>query len=323
MTPPEVQNPLTERVLASLPGWRFLWMAVWASLPFAQALGFDLLSDDADTVLNLDAGDLALACYLIVLSLWSVRLLTAQAMRLDPPVHGIGATEARAKIFDGLGSVAYPIALSAVFALLEVGESIPSSGVEVAALLPIVFLVHLPITTGAWVLIVILLSLDRLGRLPLDLDACSGDPNLGLKPAGVLAFRAFLVLTAGAAPVMLRYTTSTFALALNLPIVIVAVSAFLISLYRIHREMAAARTEALARARARHARALRPVLARDDLDTLSRHSNALMAAAQLEDRVKSVKTWPVTGGIVGQTVLVVISVVTGLISRAVTAVLGL
>ena len=313
---------LTERALAWIPGPRLVGVALWSS---AQAWLFDLVRPDGttDSVLALDAIDALVASYLIAVSLaggrWLVRTAEDELTEIEPLVRrpGVG------RWLHGIDSSRGPLALASVFTILEITEAAVSIGPEILLLSPVVFAVHLPIAVAGWALFTVLLALDRIGRDDLHLDPYAGDPNLGLNPAGKVAFTAYALLAAAGGPILLRYTTSAFAMSVNIPVFVAGTLLFVVALRRVHRRMHAARRDALDHARARFLEAYRPLRRRDDLETLKAQATILGAATALEDRVRAVKTWPVTGGLAGQLLIVFISVMTGLVSRGVTSIIGI
>lgn len=287
---------------------------------------FELLGlgeGDRDPVLALDSVDVAVGAYLVVVSIAGAGHLARRASGLELPMADGAEDATRQALFGQTESWTVPAGVAAALSIVEVAEAVALTGIPALLLLPIVLAVHLPIAVAVWTILTVVVSLYRLGKLPLELDPYSGDPNMGLKRAGVLAYRAFLLLAAGAAPVMIRYTTNELSLYLNIPLIVAVALAFAGSLWEIHRKMEGARAEALKTARLQVARLIEEARPHSEPDEFARHAGAIALAISLEERVESVKTWPVTGGIVGQFVLIVISVVTGLVSRSVMTVVGL
>lgn len=317
---------LTDRIIQRLPGPRWLGIALWIGVLGLQLVLVAALDDPAvtaETILDQDPGDLAIAVYLLLLSLVAGPRLVRRAEREIDELSPVAPRDVRQRWLRGVDGWAGPLVIAVAFTALEVGEAMAAHGPGLLALVPTSLIVHLPAATAGWALLVMIAALDRIGRSSLNLDPYGGDPNLGLKPAGRLAFTAYMLLVAGVTPVLIRYTTSLFALTVNLPLFVAATLLIVVALGRVHRQMVRARDAALQRARERWTEAFAPVRRVDDLATLADHSPLLSAAENLERRVERVKTWPVTGGIVGQILLISVSIITGLVSRVVTSAVGL
>lgn len=317
---------LTDRIIAHLPGPHAVGVVLWLGVLALQVFLFGWLDDtgrETGTLLDFDAGDLGISIYLLLLSLIAGPRLVRAAERYVDELRPVAPDDIRAGWLRGVDGRLGPVTIAAAFTVLEVGEASAALGPRALALVPTGLIVHLPAATAGWALLVMIVALDRIGRSALNLDPYSGDANLGLKPAGRLAFTAYLLLVAGITPVLLRYTTSTFALVINLPLFAAATSLFALALGRVHRTMHRVRTAALDTARRRWLDAFAPVRAQDDLATLQANSAFLSAAEALERRVERIKTWPLTGGLVGQMVVIVVSIITGLVSRAATSAVGL
>jgi hypothetical protein len=321
----EPSRILTDRIVDRLPLPRWLAIVLWVAVLGLQAAAYEAIEGGAAPsrlLLDLDLPDLAVGGYLIAMSLVVGSWLAGRAVRQVAELARL-APGSEAYWLRGLYATWVPVVLAAALTAAEVGEAVATLGIEALPLFLPAFVVHLPTATAVWTLIVVLMALDRVGRSALHLDPYSGDPNLGLKPLGSLAFSAYLLLVAGAAPVLLRFTTSAVALAINVPLFLLGTATFALALWRVHRKMHATRTAALEVARRRFAEAFAPLRVTDDAATLLAQAPRLSAAEALEKRIERIKTWPVTGGLVGQSLVITVSVVTGLVSRAVTNAIGL
>lgn len=115
--PFRIGAPLTERVLARLPGPRVLWMLVWGLSPFASY-------EIAYRVWNLPTyagveSNLIIAI-INLLGLWAARRLADRMDRLQPVLERLLQPEdlgPRRHPFRLVGSVAGPLAISALFVL--------------------------------------------------------------------------------------------------------------------------------------------------------------------------------------------------------------
>jgi hypothetical protein len=315
---------ITERALARLPGPRLMWVLAWAALVPCQAwLYRRLAGTGTNTILDLDAMDAALGFYLVGLTLVGARFIVVRAEQIEPVIRRVARGDTLRELLRGYDWWPGPLIVAGALTALEMAEAVMTAGWAPLLISPIVLAVHIPTATAGWVVLAVFLSLDRLGRLDLDLDPFSGDPTLGLKPVGRLAFSAFAIVLLAGTPVLLRFTTSALALVINVPLVGLPLAAFAFVLGRVHARMRVARAEGLETARQLTRSVLAPVLEEGSATILSERAMALSAAESLERRVERVKTWPVTGGIVGQTVVIVVSVLTALVTRWVFVLLGL
>ena len=170
--------------------------------------------------------------------------------------------------------------------------------------------------------LMILLDLDRLGREPLPLERTfPQDRTLGLERVGSLASSGFAFLLVAAVPIMLVAANEPVTLGVSLVIVAITVAVFVLSMSRLHRQMAAVKERYVSDARRLYADAYAPVRNRADIASLEQ-SNALRVAQALEERAHNLPTWPIDEGTLRFIAVVVTGVVTSLIVRGMFAALG-
>jgi hypothetical protein len=99
----------------------------------------------------------------------------------------------------------------------------------------------LPIMTFVWVYVAILADINRLGELPIVLDRFPQDRTMGLGHIGSLASSGLGVLFLAAIPVILVGSVDPFSLIVSLTLVVGVVAIYGLSMWRLHRQMAAAK----------------------------------------------------------------------------------
>ena len=338
--------PLTERILARLPGRRPVWVFVWAALPFAYAALSATL--DLTTGLGPTSRELITAgaySYAIALSLWAVRKMARDAAAVAMEVTALRKHEETPSIFRGraaeqsvavgleeepryfrdMGSVAIPLGLTLATSVAGSVAAVLILGPWPGLLLwPLPLLVNLPLMTALWSYLSVLIGLDRLGRQKLHLDdTFPEDPLLGLRPVGSLAFSVFLIMVAGFIPVLLVSLVSPLFLILDLLLFVPGVTLFVLSLYRLHRQMAATRRRHMRRARELYARAFGPPWASGELEDWRRDSGLLQAVTAIEQRATTIRTWPFSPGVGAWIVGISTSLAVTIVGRLLLGVLGL
>jgi hypothetical protein len=179
-----------------------------------------------------------------------------------------------------------------------------------------------PIATFVWVYLTILADLDRLGRQPMALDLFPQDRTLGLEKLGALASTGLGVLLIAAVPVLLAGSDEPVTLGTSLGIVLLSVAIFVLSMWRLHGQMTAARGRYLAIARRLYADAYEPIRKKATVQSLAAQSSALRAAQSLEERAHNLPEWPVDEGTLRFIAVVITGVVTSLVVRGLFAALG-
>jgi hypothetical protein len=321
--PPDVLLPLTERILTRLPGPRYLWVALWAALPFAYLAlpaTFNLSQNEFGGTTP-EALVAAVYAYVVALALWATRKMARDAAgverRLTALRPGRGA-------FREIGNAAVPLGLTLATSTVSVitAAVVLDSWVAVA-LFPLPFIVNLPLMTALWTYLAVLIGLDRLGRRKLDLDdAFPADPLLGLGPVGSLAFSVFLIFVAGFVPVLLvSFVNPTF-LILDLVLFVPGVVLFFLSLYRLHRQMSETRSRHVRRARGLYMRAQVPLWESGDLEAWRRESGLLQAVGEIERRASSISTWPFSSSVSATILALSVGLGVTLIGRSITLLIG-
>jgi hypothetical protein len=303
--------PLTEWILARLPGPRAAWLVVWIALPvvyLALPLTFNLERSDAQsTGARSEALIATVYVYALALSLWAARRMAHDAASIESRLATLRPGRAA---FRQVDSRMAPLAITmAVSAVGVTAASLTADSATPLLLLPLPFLINLPLMTALWTYLAVLIGLDRLGRRKLNLDdAFPADTVLGLGPIGTLAFRVFLVFVAGFVPVLVVSFVNPAFLILDLVLFVPGVALFVLSLYRLHLQMAATRHRHVERARALYVAAYAPHWESGDPAGVRRDAGLLLAVAEMERRAASISTWPFQPG----TRAVILTLVVGL-----------
>jgi hypothetical protein len=130
-----------------------------------------------------------------------------------------------------------------------------------------------------------------------------------------------LVLIA-AIPVLLAGSDEPGTLAISLTLVIGVVAVYALSMWRLHRQMAAAKARYVAQARQLYADAYAAIRVRPDVETLEASSSALSVAQSLDERAAGLPTWPIDEGTARFVAVVITGVITSIIVRALFAAIG-
>ncbi len=320
--------PLTERILATLPGQRWMWVVAWASVALLR-LGallaiLDLTGVAAGSQASVESALGQAAFGLLVLAtLVGTPILVSRVEGLMPVLESIAPTRPPASWFARMTSVVGPVVLVAIAILASLPSTIADFGGAVAAV-DILFLgaVLLPIMTFVWAFGTVLLGFDRLGRAQLQLDDFPQDRALGLGPLGSVAMTGFWVMVLGAAPVLIFAGSDLTTVGASVTILAVMVGLFLLSMVRLHGQMRTARAGYVAMTRRLVAEAYGPVRASSDLSTLQASKPALDAAQALADRADRILEWPIDERMVAWITVVVTGVATGLVVRFVLQAVG-
>ncbi|HEX5590551.1 MAG TPA: hypothetical protein VFX65_09705 [Candidatus Limnocylindrales bacterium] len=331
--PPELQHPspappLPERILRRLPGPSPIWIALWGLLAPIR-LGIHVLVLQATDAWNPNHDYLSSALrqvtlgYVVIVVLWFGPTVIRRIQELEPRLDELAASRPAAGWFPRLTSVPGPVALSALVAVAAIPSNLAVFGPVVAFLdVPLLFLVVLPIMTFVWAYGTLLVSLDRLGRAELRLDAFPQDRTLGLGPVGSAAMSGFWLLFASTAPVLVVAGSDLTTVAVAITVLAVTIGLFVLSMFRLHGQMRAAKARYVAQTRALVAEAYAPIRASTDLATVQSISPALTAAQSLADRADKLLEWPIDERMVTWMTVVVTGVVTSLVVRFVLEALG-
>jgi hypothetical protein len=322
--------PLTERILARLPGPRLAWMLAWAAVPVAAGLlpGAYLATVGVKplSVRLLTGGVYA---YVVALAVWAASRFAREASTVERSVDRLtaGPEQAATPMFRGMVSTRGPLVLTLVFSAVTTWRTGVLGDPWAAVLwLPVSLLVNLPTMAAVWVYLALLLGLNRLGRRTLSLTAFPEDLSLGLGEVGRLAFTAFLIYTAGFVPVLVITVANPLRLLLSLGLFLLGVGVFFACLQGLHRQLLAARHHYLEWAGQLYARAYAPIRS-GSLAALGEQAQLLQAAEVIQRRAEAIQQWPFQqrrlaqiAGIVGT---VVTFVLTGIITRFIVVRFGL
>lgn len=322
-------SPLTERILARLgrPAW--LWILLWSLVPllspfvFATAirLSGQALSNEDFANLLLTQAVVAYACLVL---LWGAGILSRQATVLRQDMARLAPAGDHRPLFRRMGSVPGPLVLTTVVAFVLSASGWARYGpIPPLAALPLLVVYMLPIQTFVWVYLTILADLDRLGRQPLAIDLFPQDRTLGLERVGALASTGVGLVLAAAVPVLLAGSDEPVTLGISLALVATSVGVYLLSMWRIHRQMVSAKAHYMAIARRLYAEAYEPVRADPSIATLEARASVLGQAQALEARAHDIPTWPIDEATLRFVAVVITGVVTSLVVRALLATAGL
>lgn len=324
--------PLTERLLARLPGPRSGKIALWVAMPAVRALSVALvLGLTGRTTMGWRLGlslvpEALVFTYAVAHALWGTARLVRDAGDLEPRLADLTSADqdSGTRVFRGMGSTLAPVLLALGISLALLGAVVGKSAWWIVlAYLAFNVVIHLPITTLFWDYLMLMAGLNRLGSRHLALEAYGGDRSLGMLPVGTLAFTGFWVFAANLAPLLLIGLTSTNSLVVGLLVFIAGVATFFISLWRVHGQMGRARQRQLLRAQTLYELAYRPLMTTFSLEMLEERSKLLGAAEALEKRVQAIQTWPFSDALLARIAAIGLSVVAAVIAKLVMKPLGL
>jgi hypothetical protein len=291
--------PVTERILAVLPGPRSAWVAVWALVPWmnlalAAAVTPDAFEGPVAEVLNRAAVTIA-----ILLSLWGAATIAEELRTVQPALTEIVDEDERdvERLFRGIDNMAGPLILVVAVAVILPLDEAQRGDPAGAALQAGTWLVFgIPICTAVWAYVVLQAGLNRLGAGQVSLQGYNGDRSLGLLPIGRLAFTGFWMLIGTIAPLVVTSFTDRPTQIVGIAVLIAAVALLFISLRRVHRQMAAVKQREISRALALYQEAYRELRDRPSLDVLQQQAGLLKAAEDLEKRAEHIRAWPFAEG---------------------------
>ena len=315
--------PLTERVLMRV-GWpRPFWILAWGLLLFVTI-------ESANRLYHLPGYlgvSYSIVCaYIASVSLWGVGRLTRALNENQPLITGLnGGTEdaAGSRPFQFVGSVAGPLLLSLIVNLVWVTEFFRYPGLASATMFLLFFVGWLPANCALWVCVALFLELDKLGRRPLQLKPFHQDRSLGLDPLGKAAFSSFLLLAAVLLPYTIVAVRDVRSAAVALVYIFLATTFFFMSVYRLHRQLVAAKRHYLSRVRSLYAEALPPLESAWSLETVSAQSGHLYAVEVLQRQVADIREWPFNEALVARVAAIVTSVLGIIAARLILSRFGL
>ena len=314
-------RPLTERLLARLPGSTLVWVGVWASIPWLNAAANLLLLEDESrsavwdrstwvVVLNYAALSLAM-----VVSLWGTRKIARRLDVLDGEIADVIRSDTPTS-FREVRLIAPPLLGAVVLALAFGVSTLIEAGFGPALLRAATWLaLGVAMSTFVWTFMALQLGLDRLGRARLDLHRASVAPDLGLRPVGDVAFLGLWLLLAWLVPVVWTGIPDVVGFVIGIFVLDAALAVFFLSLRRLHRRMVEVRNSELAVARRLYAEAYGPVRDMPTLETLGEQQSLLSAADALEKRARAIQAWPIDEATMARIATIVTSIVAVTIAR--------
>ena len=321
-------EPITERILRALPGRRIVWILIWGALPLLSPLIFSVVVRASGRPFPAEAfseawwTQMGLAWAALVL-LWGSGRLADEASSTRDELTQTGRVQVPERLFEAIGRADAPVLLTLVVVAITAFNNWISYGpLPPLTTLPLFIAYMLPILTFIWVYIAILTDINRLGELPVVLDRFPQDRTMGLGHVGSLASTGIGLVLVAAVPVLVAGADAPGTLAISLTLVAVVVAIYALSMWRLHRQMAAAKDRYVAIARQLYADAYAPVRDRPDVATLEASSSALSVAQSLDERAAGLPTWPIDEGTARFVVVIITGVVTSLIVRALFAAVG-
>jgi len=305
-----------------------MWVALWGLLAPIR-LGIHVLVLQATDTWNPDHDYLNSALrqatlgYVVIVVLWFGPIVIRRIQELEPRLDDLAASHPAAGWFPRLTSVGGPVVLAALVVAASIPNNYTVFGPIVAMLdIPLLFVVLVPIMSFVWAYGTLLVGLDRLGRAELRLDAFPQDRALGLGPVGSAAMSGFWLLFLSATPVLVVAGSDLTTVAVAITVLVVTIGLFVLSMFRLHGQMQAAKARFVDEARTLVAEAYAPVRASTDLATLESSSPALSAAQSLLDRAEKLLEWPIDERMVTWMTVVATGVITSLVVRFVLEALG-
>jgi hypothetical protein len=317
--PPE-RLPLTERVLRRLGEPRWLWIGLWASTALiAPGVLLVALTIQGEQARVTSVQDLLVAQvvigYVVIVSIWGVGRISRQLLALEPDLARLTNSVLPRDGLSRFTTTLPPIVLTAIFEVVNTIGTWNTYGAAAAlAVLPFLTLSVLPIMTFVWTYLQLLLGLDRLGRARLTLDLFPQDRSLGLGPVGGLAFSGFVIVWAIVIPILIG-NQNLPTLAASSAIVAILVALFFLSMWRLHRQMSAAKALYIAQTRELFAQAYEPVRRSNSLDALQAQAALLAPAQALEERAERILEWPIDEGMTARIAIILTGITTGLLLR--------
>ena len=320
-------RPLTERILAWLPGARALWIAVWALVPWLNAGANLLLGTETSAVweqgTTLVVLNYAALSFAVAMTLWGTGRIARRLEELGANAASIAGKTATGH-FRGMNSAVGPLLVSAVAALAFGVSAFDRDGWASAFLRGGTwFLIGIALWTFLWTYVSLQLGLHRLGRERLIPDEIHVDPGLGVQSLGRVASMGLWMLLVWLVPLLLTGLPDVVGAALGIGVLLAALGMFFFSLYRLHRQMADVKAQEVAIARDLYSRAYRPVHEARTLEALEEQRSLLVAADALDKRASAIHEWPIDEGTLARVITITTSVIAMTIGRLILDPLGL
>ena len=321
-------RPLTERILARLPGATWAWIGLWALVPWLNAAANLALDDDGTSAVWDQSTLLVVLNYVsislgVVISLWGARRLAERLQVLGaeaPDVLGVRAPRVLRALDDAAVPVALSIASAIVFGLTALERNGPAAGLLRGGTW---LVLGIALWTFLWTYVVLQLGLARLARGRPRAEAAQVDPSLGLRPFGAAAFMGLWMLLVWLVPVVLTGLPDVAGVVVGLTVLVLALASFFSSLVGLHRQMVEIKGRELARARSLYAEAFEPVRMTPNLETLKEQQPLLGAADALEKRAEAIHEWPIDEKTFAWVITITTSVIAMTIGRLILDPLGL
>jgi hypothetical protein len=317
-------QPLTERILARLPGRRAIWIGVWALVPWLnfaanEALGIEGAVWDQSRALVV--GSYAAVSFAVIVTLWGTGRIADRVDQLLATTATVcpGCTS---RDFREMNSVRLPLVAAGVTAVGFGVTALVSEGAAAGAIrAPTWFMLGVAFWSYLSTYVALQRGLDRLGRERL--RPAPLDPTLGLKPLGDVAFMGLWILLLWLVPILLTGLPDAVGVGVGLLVVAGGLTMFFLSLWRLHRQMVEVKTSELAVARDLYGEAYAPVRRSKTLAVLEEQRNLLSAADSLEKRAASIHEWPIDESTLARVITITTSVTAVILARLILAPVGL
>jgi hypothetical protein len=271
--------------------------------------------------------DRAVFIFSILVAFLGAARLARQVGALAPSLSRLmehDADDDIAECFRGIGSMAGPLALTLLSAVVFAGESLAQDGWSAAAVTAVTWLLIGPVLwTLFWVYASVQIGLDRLGRRRLALDAFAGDRSLGLWPLGHLAFTGFWIFAAVLAPLLIRNLGELVSLVSALVVSAAGIAVFFLSLWRLHGQMVVVKQEQLNWSRDLYGRIYAPIRVDGSVEALDEQGSRLSAAEVLRQHAEAIQEWPFDAATFLRVVTIATSVAAVVIGRLIFLAFGL
>jgi hypothetical protein len=326
---PSTLRPLTERILAYLPGSRFLWIPIWALVPWLNAGANLLLDTDERSAIWEQSRTLVIVNYAaltvaVAVTLWGADRIARRLEAIRGSISEVLEQVDSRKPFREVSSVVGPLALAAGGALAFGLSALVQDGLAPSVIRGSTwFVLGVALWTFLWVYFSLQFGLNRLGRNHLAADAVHVDPGLGLTPLGGVAFMGLWMLLVAFVPVLLTGLSDVVGFVLGVAVLGLGLAFFFLSLFRLHRQMVAVKANELAVARDLYAQAYEPLRSSPTLELLDQQHTLLGAADVLEKRAEAIHDWPMDEGTWARVLTIATSVVAITIGRLILNPLGL
>jgi hypothetical protein len=321
--------PLTERILARLPGRRLAWLVAWALVPWlnlAVILAVDAAEWTRAEIRLIDVLNRVAVSLAVVLSLWGAARIAHHLRQLRPALAKVVEEDEQdvERLFAGIDSTLAPLLLTVVTVVVLPLDEILNGEPLDGLIQGVTWLVlGVPLWTVGWVYVTLQMGLNRLGRGHLTLEAYRGDRSLGLRPVGRLAFTGFWMLFGTVGPLVVTGFTDPAGLLLGIGVLAAGLGLFFLSLRRVNRQMVAVKQRELALALDLYLQAYRPVRDQPSLEMLQRQAGLLKAAEDLEKRAERIMEWPFDEPTFARVVTIATSVTAAIIARLILGPIGL